>query len=217
MGGSNDATNLVVVPERVHFILHWLLTRMTTGDNKVKMHRAFWRMMNPQNVKHNRTYRVTSRQYEKTRAYVKRIMIENNPMFSAETKAKKTGVKRPEQAEVARLVNEKRWAGEREPKAYEHQCKECGCDFKTSTPSSKFCTISCSSTYFSRVSENSLSKGNLGKPSWNAGKKCGHSSDNGKNGALKLSEKVTGRKMAKRPDGSRYWVYPNDEQYLAVA
>jgi hypothetical protein len=34
------------------------------------------------------------------------------------------------------------------------------------------------------------------------------SAENGRKGALKLSAKVTGRKLATREDGTKYWVYP---------
>lgn len=44
LGGSNNKTNLVHLTFREHFIAHWLLTKMCDGDNKKKMHYAFWAM-----------------------------------------------------------------------------------------------------------------------------------------------------------------------------
>ena len=37
LGGSNFSDNLVNLTAREHFICHWLLTKMTTGDAKAKM------------------------------------------------------------------------------------------------------------------------------------------------------------------------------------
>lgn len=48
----------------------------------------------------------------------------------------------------------------------------------------------------------------IGRKAWNKGKVNPTASYNGKKGAKKQSEKVTGRKIAVREDGTRYWVYP---------
>jgi hypothetical protein len=40
-GGSNDKNNLVSLTAREHFICHWLLTKMTSGEHLRNMHYAF--------------------------------------------------------------------------------------------------------------------------------------------------------------------------------
>ena len=44
LGGSNDPSNLVSLTAREHFICHYLLTKMTSGDFKRKMIQAFFFM-----------------------------------------------------------------------------------------------------------------------------------------------------------------------------
>lgn len=45
MGGSNTKENLVKLTPREHFICHWLLTKMVSGSDTIKMKRALWRML----------------------------------------------------------------------------------------------------------------------------------------------------------------------------
>ena len=61
MGGSDDATNIVRLTAREHFICHRLLTKMTTGKHKNKMSYAMWRLTNC------KKYRITSRTYNSVR------------------------------------------------------------------------------------------------------------------------------------------------------
>lgn len=42
LGGTDDSENLVHLTAREHFIVHWLLTKMTTGKAKAKMMQAWW-------------------------------------------------------------------------------------------------------------------------------------------------------------------------------
>ena len=44
MGGDDSPHNLVEVSPRVHYILHLLLYKMTTGEDKSKMWFAVWNM-----------------------------------------------------------------------------------------------------------------------------------------------------------------------------
>ena len=46
LGGSNDSSNLVNLTLREHFIAHRLLTKFTTGRDKIKMMDAIWGMIN---------------------------------------------------------------------------------------------------------------------------------------------------------------------------
>ena len=63
LGGSNNKDNLVVLTAREHFICHRLLTKMTQGTAKKKMHYAVV-MMLVQNQNQQRNFKITSRTYE---------------------------------------------------------------------------------------------------------------------------------------------------------
>jgi hypothetical protein len=63
LGGSNDASNLVALTAREHFICHWLLTKMLPiGKSQWKMFYAF-NSFNATN-NHQQRHRPTSKQYE---------------------------------------------------------------------------------------------------------------------------------------------------------
>jgi hypothetical protein len=67
LGGRDDADNLVDLTAREHFICHWLLTRMHTGEARGKMINAMY-MMRGQSI-HQKRYesKITSRIYDKLR------------------------------------------------------------------------------------------------------------------------------------------------------
>lgn len=58
LGGNNDATNIVKLTARQHFIAHHLLSKMTSGVDKRKMYSAFWLL------KHIKNQKLTARQFE---------------------------------------------------------------------------------------------------------------------------------------------------------
>lgn len=67
LGGSDDKENLVALTAREHFICHWLLVKMTEGENRNKMLYAL-NGMKAEN-KHQERYNteITSRVYERYR------------------------------------------------------------------------------------------------------------------------------------------------------
>jgi hypothetical protein len=65
------------------------------------------------------------------------------------------------------------------------------------------------SNVYSNDTLEKMSKAKLGKPSPTKGTRMAKSAENGRKSAKKLSQTVTGRKLATREDGTRYWVYPN--------
>lgn len=67
LGGSNDKDNLVELTAREHFICHWLLIKMTEGEDRSKMLYAL-KGMKAAN-KHQQRYKtkITARIYEKYR------------------------------------------------------------------------------------------------------------------------------------------------------
>ena len=86
LGGTDDIHNLVELTAREHFICHWLLVKMTTGEDHYKMLNAL-RMMRAENPGQKRyKTKITSRVYESIKQeYAKlqseRIRGEKNPMW----------------------------------------------------------------------------------------------------------------------------------------
>lgn len=67
LGGSDDKENLVELTAREHFICHWLLIKMTEGDERGKMLYAL-QGMKAENKFQNRYHtKITARVYEKYR------------------------------------------------------------------------------------------------------------------------------------------------------
>lgn len=67
LGGSNDTENLVELTAREHFVCHWLLVKMTEGDERGKMLYAL-QGMRAENKFQNRYHtKITARVYEKYR------------------------------------------------------------------------------------------------------------------------------------------------------
>lgn len=209
MGGTDEPANLVKVPPRVHFILHVLLVRMPIeAGAAARMRYALWRMMNPQSRTCERTYRVTSRHYERVRDWVRERMQTDNPMKRDDIKAKFIGRKRPDQVEVVKRLNEKRWGShvkqvkpKRTPKP-PIECQQCGCLFKANRTGRKYCSHSCAHA----------SKVGVSRPAWNKGIPNPRAAANGKKGAAAQSAKVTGRRRHYKADGTWSWEYPLREQ-----
>lgn len=65
LGGTNDKTNIVKLTAREHFVCHWLLTKMVTGDSQPKMIFAFHRMFSASKLQNRYTSGIKSRIYEK--------------------------------------------------------------------------------------------------------------------------------------------------------
>ncbi len=67
LGGSNASENMAELTGREHFICHWLLTKMYTGEARSKMINALY-MMNAHSTYQERyTSRITSRVYDNLR------------------------------------------------------------------------------------------------------------------------------------------------------
>lgn len=86
LGGSNDASNLVLLTAKEHFIAHLLLTKMYEGVEKKKMIYAFWMMCNM------KRHCVSANQYNK----YKLIASENRKgfRFSEESRRKMSNSKK---------------------------------------------------------------------------------------------------------------------------
>jgi hypothetical protein len=230
LGGEDVPDNLVRVPARVHYRLHQLLPSLCkTRVARNKMLAALWRMSVPQTHKHKR--KTTCKEYSEARELWAAEMSSRNPMHDPEVLASVLGVKRPEQREVMRAVNEKRWA----KVAIKVVCTECGTKhvlrltkYRAARLRPDWCCSRSCYSYQTLANESVDTKrkravGRLreaekktGRPAWNKGKTNPLSAENGRIGAVALSKRVTGRRMATRADGSRYWVY-SDAQFRAAA
>lgn len=60
LGGSNKKDNLVILTAKEHFVCHLLLTKITEGEDRKKMSRAFWLMAKGT----GKRYRPSSKLYE---------------------------------------------------------------------------------------------------------------------------------------------------------
>jgi hypothetical protein len=67
MGGSNDKENLVDLTAREHFICHWLLIKMTEGEDRSKMLYALNGMKAENRYQQRYHTKITARVYEKYR------------------------------------------------------------------------------------------------------------------------------------------------------
>lgn len=82
LGGSNDKNNLVELTAREHFICHWLLIKMTEGEDRSKMLYALQGMKAENKFQQRYHTKITARVYEKYR-------IEHAKNHSKVMKAKK--------------------------------------------------------------------------------------------------------------------------------
>lgn len=67
MGGGNDEENLVDLTAREHFICHWLLIKMTEGEDRCKMLYALNGMKAENRYQERYHTKITARVYEKYR------------------------------------------------------------------------------------------------------------------------------------------------------
>ena len=86
LGGSDTADNLVDLTAREHFICHWLLVKMNTGEHRAKMVYALRMMRAEKSGQFRYNTKLTSRVYESIKQEYRQIqskkMIgENNPMW----------------------------------------------------------------------------------------------------------------------------------------
>lgn len=78
MGGKNKKENLVYLTAREHFICHWLLIKMTSGNNKSKMLYALNMMRVKNNLQDRYATKITSRVYEKYRQALSELISKAN-------------------------------------------------------------------------------------------------------------------------------------------
>lgn len=92
-GGSNDASNIVTLTAREHFIAHRLLVKINTGERKAKMFYAMSLLAFTQYNSSESKYKVSSRLYEQLKREMSklqsvRMLGENNSFFGKTFSAK---------------------------------------------------------------------------------------------------------------------------------
>jgi hypothetical protein len=111
MGGSNDKENLVELTAREHFICHWLLIKMTEGEDRSKMLYALNGMKAENKCQQRYHTKITARVYEKYR-------IEHAENHSKRMKGRKAWNKGVPQTEEHKEKN-RQAALQRAPKSEE--------------------------------------------------------------------------------------------------
>jgi hypothetical protein len=86
LGGSDEADNLVNLTAREHFVCHWLLVKMTTGQDRYKMLNALRMMRAEKSGQQRYSTKITGRVYESIKQEYsmlqrERIIGEKNPMW----------------------------------------------------------------------------------------------------------------------------------------
>lgn len=78
LGGTNLKENLVELTAREHFICHWLLVKMHTGEARSKMINALYMMRAEGTYQHRYTSIITSRVYSKLREEFSQYISKRN-------------------------------------------------------------------------------------------------------------------------------------------
>lgn len=78
LGGTDNKSNICYLSGREHFLCHWLLTKMTAGQERQKMMYAL-RMMKSQNKGQQRySSKITARVYEKLKIEYSEILSQTH-------------------------------------------------------------------------------------------------------------------------------------------
>jgi hypothetical protein len=97
LGGTDDKDNLADLTPREHFVCHWLLTKIYTGEAKGKMINALYMMRAESNYQKRYHTKITSRVYAKLRNEYRQYISNLNkgriqpPEEKAKQKAAMTG------------------------------------------------------------------------------------------------------------------------------
>ena len=138
LGGGDEANNLVNLTAREHFVCHWLLVKMTSGQDHHKMLNAL-RMMRAENLNQQRyTTKITARVYESIKKEYsilqsERVRGNKNPMYGkkrtqemndAVSQANKGRVPSTEQLDNLKTALAERTASGVKRKGYSDEYKE---------------------------------------------------------------------------------------------
>jgi hypothetical protein len=91
LGGSNDASNLVLLTGKEHYLAHKLLVKMHIGADRKKMIYALWWMSKTKITgKHSNKTRITSRNYEHSRKLFIEANVNGDPIRKEKFKKNRT-------------------------------------------------------------------------------------------------------------------------------
>ena len=122
LGGGNERENIAKLTAREHFVCHWLLTKMTTGQNQKKMAYACKRMMHSSGKKQHR-YKINGRIYEQLKNNLNLLLKEreftdgwiSKLKKSAQDRAAREGEKEKAIRRNNRISGNKKRKGEKRP------------------------------------------------------------------------------------------------------
>jgi hypothetical protein len=118
MGGDNDKENLVQLTAREHFICHWLLIKMTEGEDRSKMLYALNGMKAENRYQERYHTKITARVYEKYRIE----HAENHSKRMKGRPAKNKGI--PMSDDQKQLLREKAKANHANGKVYSKESQQ---------------------------------------------------------------------------------------------
>lgn len=220
MGGEVDEDNIVMLTAREHYICHLLMTRMFTNKRKrYQMILAFVRMSNTTRLDKNRQYSANSILYAHAKQQMSLQMKVDNPNSNG-VHSKRAWQQSSDKRRIAqsRLIAELNRRLKTKPKETRmHVCTHCGKDVITEefihhpVKQAYYCGAVCRNRHSAakrtrprQSSANSLEP----RRAWNKGIPNPKSAENGRKGASKQSQTVTGRKRKYLSDGSWCWEYP---------
>lgn len=94
LNGTNNVDNLIYLTAKEHFICHLLLTKMTQGEDKSKMVRAFW-MIATMGNKNQERKKVKSRAY----CLYKELWLKHGNLNKPKTEEHKQKLRKPKTEE----------------------------------------------------------------------------------------------------------------------
>lgn len=103
IGGTNDKSNLIYLTAKEHFICHLLLTKMTLGEHKSKMVRAFW-MIATMGNKNQKRKKVSSKIY----CMYKELWLKHGNLNMPKSEEHKKNLRKPKPAGFGKRVSEYR-------------------------------------------------------------------------------------------------------------
>lgn len=98
--GTNDKSNLVSLTPKEHFVCHRLLTKMTVGESRSKMIRAFW-MIATMGNKDQKRIKVHSRKY----CQIKNEWLQHGNLNKPKTEEHKANMRKPKSEEHKKALS----------------------------------------------------------------------------------------------------------------
>jgi hypothetical protein len=107
MGGRNDKINLVLLTAREHYIAHKLLCKIY--PNEIKLQYALWAMINLSNRNQNRSYIISSADYESARnQYIQLMRRPKSDLHKKKLSNAWTDIRRKASSETLSRTNKQR-------------------------------------------------------------------------------------------------------------